>query len=911
MQNVQNVAEIQQRVINLVELYRTKVGKESKTAKDAKALQDYWEQESINMAIESEESGELLLGGLYGEGPHTEIWIKNLKVNEQLLGHFYAEVAGKNAEIVVLEQLLPELYDTTVFSSEEEAFLKLHFKEMVNYIILTPCDESLELVNRYDAKDINLIPKELLALVASRISIPAGSKIYNPFTGFAQFTDLYPKCKFFCEESYEVFNRRWNAFCSAANLSNKRDGVGLLQAWMKVALYANSVDAEVIENGDVPASYDAVLSYLPQIPKIEDNEAFAKVSKIEGMTVASKISQAYQNLNDGGVMGLLIPSNQLYENEKQSILFWSFLEMLVKERALSEIIQLPQIMSNNVNDKPYCLLIAKKGHQENNITLIDARTACDVANTKHNMQSFDMAKFCAIMDNDGKDPNTGLRKVVRVSAENLSHNLLVPEVYTIEKPSETEHPVPLSNLCSLESALVRDVQFDLPEDTSWITRNDLTPLFTGDLAISGIMKADCPNNPPFIEGSKDYGFDKDGKFADSIWSQMNTKRGARVLGYRETTFLDGNTDAVLYKSSAQLGVCVAIVKAANKPYVVSKGILVFCPKKDLDSNTLAAILRLPIVSRQLAAYEKYGIGVHLDDILVPTDKRVILDEKQRMFKEQDVVSDLEVKIANKEKSLRMRKHALTQSLSSIKAMFVALYLFKKRMDGHLNDKDVISRIQGTTVHDAFEFIHKRIFEMMPALEHIADVEYSFSKEESFDPEEFMEEFIAKEEKGWLNFKPVVTWKKGGNKAGTNIFNDEEGPVAIAKGEPLNRITFPKDALEKIFENIISNAKAYAFTDDARKDYQLRFSWHTEGTSLIIEIENNGTPIPEDRDTSSLLEYGVSTALHHDGHNGVGCNEIESIMRKYNGKVEIVSTPKELFTVKYVLTFNDSYTYLPN
>ena len=35
MQNVQN-AEIQQRVINLVELYRTKVGKESQIAKDAK-----------------------------------------------------------------------------------------------------------------------------------------------------------------------------------------------------------------------------------------------------------------------------------------------------------------------------------------------------------------------------------------------------------------------------------------------------------------------------------------------------------------------------------------------------------------------------------------------------------------------------------------------------------------------------------------------------------------------------------------------------------------------------------------------------------------------------------------------------------------------------------------------------------
>ena len=134
--------------------------------------------------------------------------------------------------------------------------------------------------------------------------------------------------------------------------------------------------------------------------------------------------------------------------------------------------------------------------------------------------------------------------------------------------------------------------------------------------------------------------------------------------------------------------------------------------------------------------------------------------------------------------------------------------------------------------------------MIPALEHIADVEYSFGKSESFDPEEFMETFIAKEKNGWLNFKPIVTWKKGSTKAKTDIYR-KVGSVAIAKGNSLNTIELPKSALEKIFENIVSNVKAYAFTDDTRKDYLLKFSWHIEGASLIIEIENNGKPIPED------------------------------------------------------------------
>lgn len=79
----------------------------------------------------------------------------------------------------------------------------------------------------------------------------------------------------------------------------------------------------------------------------------------------------------------------------------------------------------------------------------------------------------------------------------------------------------------------------------------------------------------------------------------------------------------------------------------------------------------------------------------------------------------------------------------------------------------------------------------------------------------------------------------------------------------------------------------------------------EGLALIVEIDNNGSPIPNDRDTASLLEYGVSTALHQDGHNGIGCNEIDDIMQRYDGNVKIVSSPENEFPVKYILKFNRS------
>jgi len=197
--------------------------------------------------------------------------------------------------------------------------------------------------------------------------------------------------------------------------------------------------------------------------------------------------------------------------------------------------------------------------------------------------------------------------------------------------------------------------------------------------------------------------------------------------------------------------------------------------------------------------------------------------------------------------------------------------------------------------------------MMPALEHIADVEYSFGKPEWLDPEIFIEEYIKKNEQGWLNFKPIITWKQGHNQAIEDLKDPSTGEVILRKGDSLNLFLFPKDALERVFKNIISNAKAHGFVNKSFNDYQLRFSWHVDGMALIVEIDNNGLAIPNDRDTASLLEYGVSTKLHQDGHNGIGCNEIDDIMQRYDGKVEIVSSPEKDFPVKYILTFNRSNT----
>lgn len=353
-------------------------------------------------------------------------------------------------------------------------------------------------------------------------------------------------------------------------------------------------------------------------------------------------------------------------------------------------------------------------------------------------------------------------------------------------------------------------------------------------------------------------------------------------------------------------------KVSSRKYARAEGMPCLFPKEGIDVKYLAAILLLSVVKEQILAICDGSLyGTHIAQIL---DLVVVPDhnEKERLCflaetnYEALVSSQEELKQDTEQyrKSIRMRKHTLTQSLSSVEAMFYALNSYREK-HGILNNKDVISRVKKTTVHEAFEFISQGLKDMMPALEHIAEVEYTFEKPEWIDPEKFIEDYILKNEKGWLNFKPVVTWEHGHNQAAEDLKDPSTGEVILRKGDSLNLFLFPKDALERVFKNIISNAEAHGFEDKSRNDYQVRSSWHTDGMSLTIEIENNGSPIPSDRDTASLLEYGVSTKLHHDGHNGIGCNEIDDIMKRYDGKIEIVSLSGNEFPVKYILTFNRS------
>ena len=919
-----------ERIASLIDSYREEIG--GVNSKNAKAIQDYIEAEEkkVYEAVEKRIAN--------GEKPpifdssvnYPMEMAYKVEVNEQLIGHFYSKVAGSIVDNNVLKQLLADYYDDSFFSEEEEAFLSSHFKEVINYIINT---SGVKFQEYSGLKEVHLLSSEILELITKQIEIPDNATIYNPFTGLAQFASLFSRNHFICEESYTLGRER-----------NCKDDSNWLWAWMKVALFANNVDSEIVDGNNIPSSYDYVFSYIP-FTSIDffinqNDDTFKSLYSWNcDAAIISKLEGAYQNLNKDGKMILLLP-DFLLRKDGENYPLENFWKQVICHRSLVKIIHLPSTC-NNLNYN-FCLLVIDKGCLFNNVTMIDARFAkkqsdlriieledyLDVLreNSKQKTESsfsprcykgvfiegkdkvveeynipfsqnLDLDLFEEMLHNNGIDPNTGLRKIVTINHTDLNPSLLFPQVYVIEKPQNVDSLIPLSKLCTFVPTKIRELKFDLPEDTPWVKERNLTYTFHGPLNILEVEKANCPNNP---QQTEDFLFNQMGEFSEERpWSQRKPI-GRRVIEYRKCTYLDGSKDAVLIKVDTK-DYPFAVLAVEEKTIAIDKNILVFCPNDGVNIRTLAAIIKMPIVCNQIIAYENLGLENHLDDIIVPYDKWLIDNEVSRLLHEEEMANSLKANYENIKKSVRMRKHALTQSMSSIGAMFNALNAYRNRKGGIITDEEVISRVKGTTVNEAFDYLSKSIKNMMPVLEHIADVEYTFEKPEWIDPEAFIENYLSKNENGWINFKSVVSWEKGHNIATNDIVDPFTGSVIFRRGEILTQFQFPKDALAKIFDNIISNAQSHGFIK-SRIDYKIKFSWYTEDKAVKILIENNGSPIPDDRDPSSLLEYGVSTVLHCDGHNGIGCNEIDDIMRRYDGKVDIISSPEEEYTVKYLLTF---------
>lgn len=769
----------------------------------------------------------------------------------QLISQVYKDVLGDKADLKVLDIMSKYIncFCEDALTDAEYAFLCENFSEFIDYEFINKKSWSYGSVMTAETQDIVASPVFDLSSVAG---VPAETlKFLSTHCAISKDESLFVSGDD-CGDIKSLF-----AINDDALHSNSKDESWALNT---IRFCMRSTGARLTKG--IPAEHTQDVVIFFDYDYDLDNGLFSlleikrDVYVMNGSDKKVLLADAFKMLKSNGRMYLDIARVQLKKGSR----IYSEIQKFVSEKVVTSV-----STYKNENGQYRCLLV------------IDKRGADKIT------MKAEMAE-----------------KSVDVSYDDVDMDMLWPGYYYNKRQANT---VPLSEL--VELFVPKD---ESSEKAATVTHFVLSLSLEDDFMNSCLSDADLYMAEKAMkrlriektEEAKTENF----RFSDEDFVRMENRLIERMRRIPPCT-----TPCVLLSSLLRIGYV---------PNVPAGGVcvspLLYClkPKQGVSVQYIASLLCDEDIKLQIRRtcedmFDNPDLDYVLDKIYVPNHTPI---ERERyvtsvvMSAYDNLKKEKEQDLTNYSKGIRLRKHALSQSLSSVSSLFDTLNTLRKRNFGTLDDTDVVS-VKGFTVADIFERLEKWLPEVMETVDHLADIDYSFGKIESINPETFIEGYISSHDNEWMNFSASVNWIRGNNIARED--KKMNGVVLLKKGDPISSFNFPKDALYRILDNIVSNAKEYAFTDEGREDYDLHFSWRMNGTDLVIEIANNGTPIPEDRDVRSLLEYGVSSNLHSRGHNGIGCHEIKGIMNRYNGDFEIVSKPQDKYTVRYLLVFKSTNT----
>jgi nitrogen fixation/metabolism regulation signal transduction histidine kinase len=131
-----------------------------------------------------------------------------------------------------------------------------------------------------------------------------------------------------------------------------------------------------------------------------------------------------------------------------------------------------------------------------------------------------------------------------------------------------------------------------------------------------------------------------------------------------------------------------------------------------------------------------------------------------------------------------------------------------------------------------------------------------------------------------------------------------GKFILKQGDPIEYVKFPKGALTKIFDNIVSNACAHGFVGREEANNIIKIKIDNVGSDYIVSVSNNGEPLDTGMKCEEITIYG-QTSGDTNKHFGIGGYEIKRLMEEFGDSLEIISEPNAEFTVTYKLIFHDT------
>lgn len=694
-------------------------------------------------------------------------------------------------------------------------------------------------LNFYDHDKTSLLagefvqPIEVTQACLKIANFKDGSEIYNPFAGLASYPVFAPECHFSGEEV--------NLF-----------------SWLLSLIYmdAHNTSAD-IRNED---SFINLISKKNKYDGAVTTPPFGLNSN--GKTELDAIRYILENkLKKNGTLVAVLPTSFLFSTALRMMSVKTF---LLEKGYLQKVITLPPRLFHPVTSVSTCIIVAKKSYSKN-VLLVDGMEFLKEESGK-SRNRLDTDRLLSAISSESPD------YCVRVSNNDLLQTrIIAPTIYMRPNLKDGYTVETLGSLVENMSQPIGTATFSLVHEND----AEIRQVAIQDLSIS---------NPNCII---------------SINSLENGSLGTRKQIAIANSIIIAPSDRGLRMGYIQ--------EIPNNMIITIPGNALCLKLKEnisLDYQSLLVLLSTNYVSKQVS---KLFLGFArgflnwsvLSNVLVTIPPKEDIEKLTiDFFQDRKTAAEqkLERAMADYETEIHSRKHAMSQTLSSVSALWNTLNRFRKANGGSLQDSLIVSKVTNSTVAELFDAITYRLETLLVQTDNLADVNYNWGPEEHISTELFIRDYIERHKDVRFQllqdyYEPVIA----------RINENDEA-------ENLLGIIFPKRALEHVFDNIISNAVSHGFVDSSRTDYKILFSEVVEDIDrYIIRVSNNGNPLPVGTDPEEVFVYGYSTSLNastHDGkkHHGLGGYDLRNILKKYSADVKIISSPDEEYTVTYELIF---------
>ncbi len=758
----------------------------------------------------------------------------------------------KEALFEIPDECLTKLVLDSLKSFQEEAQEPQYVLSFVDALIEQKFEpgELLSLLDRYIDEMISFRRGEFsqpheISLLLSHLIEKDVHTVFDPFGGFMDFATTMPDKHFVSYETSEfVRNIAVFRLALAGIISQTRLSNESAENWTK-------------------EKYDAIVTMPPfraQLTMRDEWFLTQDYSNAEEVV----LSRFENTTNENGQLVMVVPLSALNQYTTRR-----YRENLTKNNWLDKVILLPRDIYTYTRVSTAIIVLKKNRQKDAPIRFVDASSCVKESDRRNHCGQLDLSAVLNYLS----EPEDGSRSLDVCRSEILSHDAswLVGWYLYLRNESgsyrEGAVPVPFSDV--LERA--RGTRFD--ETTGRV------------ITVSDLSKADISNYNCLL---------------DEISMSNNLEHTKKL------------TEPVLLISSNNVSFPVFCKASQEMPIYVKPNVSAYIIKDaTVNIGYLCVELydRLNFLNKYVSfnslnrLYEKINISIPSlseQKNLFEEAKNIAVEGIVKAHGLQNIIREL---VADNKKQFRARKHSLMQNSVSLAADWQDLKEYLLGNDGKFDVDDTIGILNPLKISEIIDSISENIEIMEKKINKLTDEDIDWGQAEEIDLRDFINKYI----KGHQTTRYRFEFEPERNEILKTkvLMNSEESKVAV--------VLISKKALLQVFDNIVSNARDHGFVFDDNRivDYAVKFDITYNFDCIVLEISNNGKALSDGVDSDYIKTNGSSTKLNVMGenikaaHSGFGGYETDTILKKYNATMEVISNPDAMYTVTYRIVFKDT------